>query len=70
MSGMTDENEPIELPAPKPDPGNQATDDHVAAPTPRGDTQPTDGLDPNVADEHLRSPSQGVRPETPPADEG
>jgi hypothetical protein len=67
---MTDQNEPIELPAPKDDPGNRATDDHVAAPAPRGNAQPTDDLDPNVADEHLRSPSQGVRPETPPPDQG
>ncbi len=67
---MTDQNEPIELPAPKDDPGNRATDDHVAAPAPRGTTQPTEGLDESVADEHLRSPSQGVRPETPPPDEG
>jgi hypothetical protein len=67
---MTDENEPIELPPPKDDPGNRATDDHVAAPAPRGKTQPTEALDESVADEHLRVPSQGVRPEIPPADEG
>lgn len=72
---MTDQNEPIELPPPKDDPGNRATDDHAAAPTPGGKTQPTEGLDETVADEHvaapaLRSPSQGVRPETPPPDEG
>jgi hypothetical protein len=68
---MTDQNEPIELPPPKADRGNQATDDHVAAaPTPRGEAQPSDELGPNVADEHLRSPSQGVRPEKTPADQG
>ena len=66
---MTDPNEPIELPPPKADRGNAAVDDHVAAPAPRGKGQPTEGLDPTVAEEHLRSPSQGVRPETPP-DEG
>jgi hypothetical protein len=48
-----DPNEPIELPAPKSDPGFEATDD----------------LDPGVGDEHLRSPSQGVRPEQPTATE-
>lgn len=67
---MTDQNEPIELPPPKADRGNQATDDHVAAPTPGEEGQPTDELDPNVADEHVRSPSQGVRPEETPADRG
>ena len=52
-----------EIPAPKFDPGMRETDDHVAGGAPRGDVQPTADLDPAVDDEHLSSPSQGVRPE-------
>lgn len=52
-----------EMPAPKADAGMQETDDHVMGQAPRGDTQPVDQLDPGVDDEHLDSPSQGVRPE-------
>ncbi|MDF2734696.1 MAG: hypothetical protein K0S97_1319 [Chloroflexota bacterium] len=57
-----------EIPAPKPDPGMLETDDHVMGRAPRSDTQrgdiqPTVDLDPSVDDEHLRSPSQGVRPD-------
>lgn len=52
-----------DIPAPKPDPGTRETDDHAMAQAPRGDTQPAEGLDPGVDEEHLNSPSQGVRPE-------
>jgi hypothetical protein len=39
-------------------------------PHPRGiDEQPTAELDPTVDDEHLSSPSQGVRPEPVPESE-
>ena len=51
---------------PNEDPGAQAVDDHVAGDAPRGGTQPTDHLPPTVDAEHLRSPSQGVRPEETP----
>jgi hypothetical protein len=52
-----------EIPSPKVDPGMRDTDDHVKGGAPRGDTQPVAGLDRGVDDEHLASPSQGVRPE-------
>ena len=52
-----------EIPPPKADPGMLETDDHVMARAPRGDGQPIGDLDPAVDDEHLKSPSQGVRPE-------
>jgi hypothetical protein len=54
-----------EIPPPKADPGMRETDDHVAGRAPRGAHQPTDGLDRGVGDEHLSSPSQGIRPEEP-----
>lgn len=54
------------MPPPKDDPGAHAVDDHVAGRDPRGRTQPTEDLDPGIDDEHLRSPSQGVRPEQQP----
>jgi hypothetical protein len=62
-----DPDQPIELPPPKSDPGFEATDDQLADSVPQGRTQPTNDLDPGVDDEHLRSPSQGVRPEEPTA---
>jgi hypothetical protein len=52
-----------EIPAPKSDPGMRETDDHVMGLAPRGDTQPVDDLEPGIDNEHLNSPSQGVRPE-------
>ena len=52
-----------EIPAPKSDPGMRETDDHVMGGVPRGNTPPVDDLDAGVDDEHLNSPSQGVRPE-------
>ena len=52
-----------EIPAPKTDRGTHEADDHVMGDAPRGDTQPVQELDPGVDDEHLSSPSQGVRPE-------
>ena len=59
-----------EVPPPKAHRGSMATDDHVAREAPGGGHQPTDELDPAIDDEHLSSPSQGVRPEeTPDADE-
>lgn len=57
------ENREREIPAPKADPGMRETDDHVMGRAARGNTQPVDDLDPGVDDEHLGSPSQGVRPE-------
>jgi hypothetical protein len=48
----------------KPDEGAKGVDDHVVTPYPRGiGHQPTEELDPGVDDEHLSSPSQGVKPE-------
>jgi hypothetical protein len=42
-------------------------DDHQVTPYPRGiGHQPTSGLDPSVDDEHLSSPSQGVKVEEAP----
>jgi hypothetical protein len=56
------------IPPPKGDPGMREADDHVAGEAPRdGGHQPTTGLDRGVGDEHLSSPSQGVRPEEVPA---
>lgn len=52
-----------EIPAPNADPGMRETDDHLMGQAPRGDTQPVDDLDPGVDDEHIKSSSQGVRPE-------
>jgi hypothetical protein len=52
-----------EIPTPKPDPGMRDTDDHAMGEAPRGDAQPVDDLDRGVGDEHVKSPSQGVRPE-------
>jgi hypothetical protein len=55
---------------PKPGEGAEAVDDHTVTPHPRGiDEQPTAELDPTVDDEHLSSPSQGVRPEPVPESE-
>jgi hypothetical protein len=52
----------IELPAPKVNRGATAVDDHVAhEPTGHGH-QPDDDLDEGVDADHLRSPSEGVRP--------
>jgi hypothetical protein len=52
------------IPAPKPNESGQGVDDHVVTPYPRGlGHQPTDTLDEGVDDEHLSSPSQGVKPE-------
>jgi hypothetical protein len=58
-----------EVPPPKALRGSVATDDHVAGDAPRGGHQPTAALDPTADDEHLNSPSQGVRPEETPDDE-
>jgi hypothetical protein len=52
-----------EIPTPKLDPAMRETDDHTMGQAPRGDAQPIDGLDRGVADEHVKSPAQGVRPE-------
>ena len=52
-----------EIPTPRADPGMRETDDHSMGQAPRGDAQPVEGLDAGVDDEHLKSPSQGVRPE-------
>ena len=52
-----------EIPTPKAEPGMRETDDHVKDRAPRGDSQPVDQLDRGVDDEHLKSPSQGARPE-------
>ena len=52
-----------EIPAPKSDPGMRETDDHVEGSVPSGATQPVGELDRGVDDEHLKSPSQGARPE-------
>ena len=52
-----------EIAAPKVDEGMRETDDHVMGQAPRGSAQPVDELDRGVADEHVKSPSQGVRPE-------
>jgi hypothetical protein len=55
---------------PKADQGSQAVDDHVVTPHPRGiGHQPTEALDRGVDDEHLSSPSQGVKPEPIPDQE-
>lgn len=59
---MTDRGSEREIERPNLDPGMRETDDHVAGAAPRGGGQPTEGLDPGVGDEHLSSPSQGVRP--------
>jgi hypothetical protein len=52
-----------EIPTPKLDPGMRGTDDHAMGPAPRGEAQPAEDLDRGVGDEHVKSPSQGVRPE-------
>ena len=52
-----------DIPTPELDPGMRETDDHVMGQAPRGGAQPVDDLDRGVADEHVKSPSQGVRPE-------
>jgi hypothetical protein len=59
---MTDSSERV-VPPPKDDPGNRENDDHVMGPTPRGRGQDPGDLDRGVGDEHVSSPSQGVRPE-------
>jgi hypothetical protein len=51
-----------EIDRPNLDPGMRETDDHVAGSAPRGEGQGGDGLDRGVGDEHVSSPSQGVRP--------
>lgn len=58
-----------EIPPPKAHRGSRVTDDHVAGNAPQRGHQPTTGLDPSTDDEHLASPSQGVRPEETPDDE-
>jgi len=57
------EGDERQIAPPKADPGMRETDDHTMGQAPRGDTQPVDDLVPGVDDEHLHSPSQGVRPE-------
>lgn len=52
----------IELPAPKPNRGATAVDDHVAHEPVGVGHQPDDDLDEGVDADHLHSPSQGVRP--------
>lgn len=52
-----------EVPASKAEPGMLETDDHAMGRSPRGEAQPVEDLDPGVADEHVKSPSQGARPE-------
>jgi hypothetical protein len=51
-----------EIDRPNLDPGMRETDDHVAGAGPRGKGQGGDDLDRGVGDEHVSSPSQGVRP--------
>ena len=55
------DDEVIELPPPKADPGNAALDDHVAGQPLGLGHQPTDDLDRGVDPEHIDSPSQGVK---------
>ena len=55
------DDEVIELPPPKADPGNAAVDDHVAGQPLGLGHQPTDDLDRGVDPEHIDSPSQGVK---------
>ena len=63
MKGKPGDGREREIPAPKADPAMHDTDDHVMSEASQKHTQPTDELDPGVDDEHLNSPSQGVRPE-------
>ncbi len=56
-------NRERDMPAAKSDPGMRETDDHAMSGARPGNTQPVGDLDPGVDDEHLDSPSQGVRPE-------
>lgn len=56
------ETSETELESPGPDRGSDAVDDHVAGRAPSLGHQPTGALDRGVDGEHLRSPSQGVRP--------
>ena len=64
MTGTpADDRDEREIPPPKVDPGKRETDDHVMGRPPTGDAQPADDLDLGVGDEHVKSPSQGVRPE-------
>ena len=60
-----DDGREREIPAPTLDPGMRATDDHVMGQAPGGPGQDARDLDPGVGDEHVRSASQGVRPEEP-----
>ena len=54
------------IPADTGEPGNRATDDHVMSGGGEGlETGPPDGMDRGVGTEHLRSVSQGARPESP-----
>lgn len=57
------EDQEHEIPTPKLDPGMRETDDHAMARVPRGEAQAAEGLDRGVGDEHVKSPSQGVRRE-------
>ena len=56
------DDEVIELPAPKADPGAMGVDDHVPHEPLGLGHQPNDDLDRGVDRENLNSPSQGVRP--------
>jgi hypothetical protein len=51
-----------EIERPNLDPGMRETDDHVAGSAPQGKGQGGEGLDRGIGDEHVSSPSQGVRP--------
>ncbi len=62
--GQGTEPDETEIPAPSVEPGNRANDDHALGGGGAGlETRPPDGLDPGVGSEHLRSSSQGARPE-------
>jgi len=64
MKGKPDhDRDEREIPPPKADQGMQETDDHVMGQAPRARTQAVDDLEVGVGDEHVKSPSQGVRPE-------
>ena len=64
---MTSPGREREIPPPADNPGMRETDDHFANPASAGGHQPTNDLDRGVGDEHVSSPSQGVRPERSPA---
>lgn len=52
-----------EIPTAELDPGMRETDDHATGGAPRRGAQPVEDLDRGVGDEHVKSASQGVRPE-------